>query len=40
MAMDKAMAKRVFAAAGITCPAGRVIDPSELMAGDPLPRIC
>ena len=38
LAMDKAMAKRVFAAAGITCPAGRVIDPSELMAGDPLPR--
>jgi D-alanine-D-alanine ligase len=38
LAMDKAMAKRVFAAAGITCPSGRVIDPSELMTGDPLPR--
>lgn len=38
LAMDKAMAKKVFAAAGITCPSGRVIDPSELLAGDPLPR--
>ncbi|GIK98587.1 MAG: D-alanine--D-alanine ligase [Alphaproteobacteria bacterium] len=38
LAMDKAMAKRVFAAAGITCPDGRVIDASELLAGDPLPR--
>lgn len=38
LAMDKAAAKGVFAAAGIVCPDGRVIDPSELMAGDPLPR--
>src|SRR5690606_26024276 len=38
LAMDKAMAKRIMTAAGITCPDGRVIDASELMAGDPLPR--
>src|SRR3546814_7185435 len=38
LAMDKAVAKRAFAAAGIVCPDGRVIDASELMAGDPLPR--
>src|SRR5690606_33978287 len=38
LAMDKAMAKRIMAAAGILCPDGRVIDASELMAGDPLPR--
>ncbi len=38
LAMDKAVAKRVFASAGIICPDGRVIDASELMAGDPLPR--
>jgi D-alanine-D-alanine ligase len=38
LAMDKAVAKRAFASAGIVCPDGRVIDASELMAGDPLPR--
>ncbi len=38
LAMDKAVAKRIFASAGIVCPDGRVIDASELMAGDPLPR--
>jgi D-alanine-D-alanine ligase len=38
LAMDKAVAKRVFTSVGITCPDGRVIDASELMAGDPLPR--
>ena len=38
LAMDKAVAKRVFTSAGITCPDGRVIDPSELMAGDPMAR--
>lgn len=38
LAMDKAMAKRIFAAAGITCPDGKVIDASELMAGDPVTR--
>ncbi len=38
VAMDKAVAKRVFAAAGITCPDGRVIDATELMAGDPMAR--
>jgi len=38
LAMDKAMAKRVFTAAGITCPDGKVIDASELLAGDPIAR--
>lgn len=38
LAMDKAMAKRVFAAAGIRCPEGRLMDRHELAAGDPMPR--
>ena len=38
LAMDKAMAKRVFAAAGIRCPDGKLMDRRELAAGDPMPR--
>lgn len=38
LAMDKAMAKRVFAAAGIRCPDGKLMDRHELAAGDPMPR--
>jgi len=38
MAMDKPLAKRLFAAAGLTTPAGRVVRKEELFAGDPLPR--
>jgi D-alanine-D-alanine ligase len=38
LAMDKAMAKRIFAAAGIRCPDGRLMDRSALGAGDPMPR--
>jgi D-alanine-D-alanine ligase len=38
MAMDKPLAKRLFAAAGITTPSGRVVSKEEVLAGDPLPR--
>jgi D-alanine-D-alanine ligase len=38
LAMDKAAAKAVFAAAGLPVAAGRVIDVAELDAADPLPR--
>lgn len=38
LAMDKTMAKRVFAAAGIRCPEGREIAPPALDQGDPMPR--
>jgi len=38
MAMDKPLAKRLFTAAGITTPAGRVVGKAEVLAGDPLPR--
>jgi D-alanine-D-alanine ligase len=38
LAMDKTMAKRVFAAAGIRCPEGIEIAPSALDQGDPMPR--
>ena len=33
LAMDKAMAKRIFAAAGITCPSGIVVDIESALAG-------
>jgi D-alanine-D-alanine ligase len=38
LAMDKPMAKRVFAAAGLRVPGGRVVPRAELAAGDPMPR--
>lgn len=38
LAMDKAVAKRLFAAAGLRCPDGMISDRRTLLAGDPLPR--
>ncbi|MBF0372506.1 MAG: D-alanine--D-alanine ligase [Alphaproteobacteria bacterium] len=38
MAMDKAVARRLFAAAGIPVAVGRVVSAAELAAGDPMPR--
>ena len=38
LAMDKAEAKRVFAAAGIPIAESKVVARDELVAGDPLPR--
>ena len=38
LAMDKAASRAVFAAAGLPIAAGRVVDLTELEAGDPLPR--
>jgi D-alanine-D-alanine ligase len=38
LAMDKAMAKRLFAAAGILCPEGKIVPREAFAAGDPLPR--
>ncbi len=38
VAMDKPMAKTVFAAAGLRCPAGRLVSQAEMQKGDPLPR--
>jgi D-alanine-D-alanine ligase len=38
LAMDKAMAKRIFAAAGILCPEGMTVPREAFAAGDPLPR--
>ena len=38
MAMDKPLAKRLFNAAGLTTPSGRVVTKDEVLAGDPLPR--
>jgi len=38
LAMDKPIAKRLFAAAGIPCPEGEEISRARLMEGDPLPR--
>jgi D-alanine-D-alanine ligase len=38
LAMDKPMAKRLFAAAGIPCPEGRVVPVEAVLAGDPMPR--
>lgn len=38
MAMDKPLSKRLFAAAGIATPSGRVVSKAEVLAGDPLPR--
>ena len=38
LAMSKPMAKRLFAAAGLRCPEGRVVSFEAVLAGDPLPR--
>ncbi len=38
LAMDKPVAKRLFEAAGLVCPEGRVVDAAELVAGDVMPR--
>jgi D-alanine-D-alanine ligase len=38
LAMDKTMAKRLFAAAGIRCPEGVIADREALLRGDVMPR--
>ena len=38
LAMDKPIAKRLFAAAGLRCPEGIVIKRDDLAKGDPMPR--
>ncbi len=38
LAMDKPTAKRIFAAAGLRCPEGRVLPLDRLKDGEPLPR--
>ncbi len=38
IAMDKPMAKRLFAEAGLRCPKGVLLHKSQVMKGDPLPR--
>lgn len=38
IAMDKPMAKRLFAAAGLRCPEGVLVTREELLQGDPMPR--
>jgi D-alanine-D-alanine ligase len=38
VAMDKPMAKIIFAAAGIRCAQGKVVHKDELMGNDPIPR--
>ena len=38
LAMDKPTAKRLFAAAGIPCPEGRVVERAELRGGDVMAR--
>lgn len=38
LAMDKPMAKKLFAAAGIPCPKGLVICRADMKKGDPMPR--
>jgi len=38
VAMDKPMAKLVFAAAGLKVPVGKLVTADELLTGDPLPR--
>jgi D-alanine-D-alanine ligase len=38
LAMDKPLAKTLFAAAGLRTPEGRIVTRSEILAGDPLPR--
>ncbi len=38
VAMDKPMAKRLFEAAGLTCPKGVTLTMGALLKGDPMPR--
>lgn len=38
VAMDKPMAKTLFAAAGLSCPRGRIVTHLTLADGDPMPR--
>ncbi len=38
LAMDKPLAKRLFEAAGIPCPEGRVVERDELLAGEVMAR--
>ncbi len=38
IAMDKPVAKRLFADAGLRCPKGVLLHKSEVLRGDPLPR--
>ena len=38
IAMDKPMAKKLFAQAGLRCPEGLLLHKSQVMKGDPLPR--
>jgi D-alanine-D-alanine ligase len=38
MAMDKPVAKRIFAANGVRCPEGIQLTKTEILKGDPLPR--
>jgi D-alanine-D-alanine ligase len=38
VAMDKPMAKELFAAAGLACPEGVIVHRDEVLAGDVLPR--
>jgi D-alanine-D-alanine ligase len=38
VAMDKPMAKLVFAAVGLRCPKGKVVTKEAMLKGDPMPR--
>jgi D-alanine-D-alanine ligase len=38
LAMDKPVAKRLFAQAGLRVPEGKLLSRAEVMAGDPMPR--
>src|SRR5882672_8517535 len=38
LAMDKPMAKRIFAAAGIRCPGGKLVTREEFAKGEPVAR--
>lgn len=38
LAMDKPMAKNIFAAAGLRCPKGRVVSREDMLKGDPIKR--
>ncbi|MDE3015848.1 MAG: D-alanine--D-alanine ligase [Pseudomonadota bacterium] len=38
VAMDKPLAKIIFASAGLRCPKGKMVSRKELAKGDPLPR--
>jgi len=38
LAMDKPMAKQVFAAAGLRCPKGMIATKETMLEGDPMPR--